>query len=29
LGRISDERRALVVGNFLRFLGHSIGLEVS
>ena len=29
LGRISDERRARVVGNFLRFLGQSIGLEVS
>jgi hypothetical protein len=29
LGRISDERRARVVSNFLRFLGQSIGLEVS
>jgi hypothetical protein len=29
LGQISHGRRARVVGNFLRFLGQSIGLEVS
>lgn len=28
LGRISDKRRARVVGNFVRFLGQTIGLEV-